>query len=188
MRPLGIAAQQREIAAVRHHRRAGNDAVDALAQRGGLPFDRGNVSRFRIEQDRGDLTAGCVVGQTVERAQLKRQVLSLMLRELLATDRRTGPLSGEAAFETLDRVLARGEVAAARNDEAASSPRVATDKPELVTALRVAEQNMEAVVDGHTRENRREIVEPDEGCCGEGVWCRRDDNSRRQILRPPDRG
>ena len=45
-----IAAQEREVAAIHQRDGAGDDAVDLLAQRRVLPFDRRNGSCRRVEQ------------------------------------------------------------------------------------------------------------------------------------------
>jgi hypothetical protein len=120
-----------------------------------------------------------VIRHAIERTQLQSQILTLALRQLLATDRRAGALPGETALQTLDGVLARGEVVAMRNDEAAASLRDVPGKPDVVTAVRVGEQKMVAVAYGDARQNWTEIVEADYVCCGERLRDRCNDNNGR---------
>lgn len=160
LRAIRFAAQQRDIAAVHHQPGTDDDAVDALAERRVCPFDRGNVERLRIEQDRGNLTTGRAGSQAIERTKLQRHLNTLAVCELQASHERASTFSGKAALQALDGVPARGRIVIARDDETVAS-REATDEPKLMIAVGIAEQDMTAVTGVHARQNRRQIVEMD---------------------------
>lgn len=161
LRPVRFATQQREIAAVHHQPGADDDAVDALAERRVLPFDRGNIERMRIEQDRGDLAAGHTVRHAVEGTKLERHLSALDARELEAKHEWTRTLPGEAPFQAIDGVLACGHGVIARDDEAAASRRAATDEAELMISVRITDQDVMTIIRAHARQDRRELVETD---------------------------
>lgn len=178
-RAARVAAQQRKIAAVHHKRRTRDDAVDTLAQRCVCPFDRGNIARLRIEQDRGDLATGCTILNAVEGAELERESGALMQRELQAAHKRTGTRSGQAALEALNGVNAGSAIVVARDDEAAAARMAAADEPDLMIPVGVSEEEVTAVVGRHTRQDRRKILKTDGSRSNECLRRGSNDNSGR---------
>ena len=63
-----VAAKKREIAAVHERHTAGDDTVDPLTQRRVLPFDRGDMTRFSVEQHGGDFAPARAFLFAIERA------------------------------------------------------------------------------------------------------------------------
>ena len=72
-----IAAQEREVTAIHQRDAAGDEAVNSLAQRSVLPFDRRDVARFGIEQDGGDLAPAHAFEFAIKRTNLQSQSSTL---------------------------------------------------------------------------------------------------------------
>ena len=68
LRARRVAAKEREIAAVHERHAAGDDTVDPLTQRRVLPFDRGDMTRFSVEQHGGDFAPAHAFLFAIERA------------------------------------------------------------------------------------------------------------------------
>lgn len=184
----GISAQKREVAAVHQHDSARHDAVDLLAQRRVLPFDRRNGSGRSIEQHSGDLAPARAILFAIERANLEDQPSTLKGRQLQAAQQRPGAIAGEAPMETLKAMQPCAEIAIERKQERAAMRGGAADEPESMTPVRIVDQEMTAVIRIDARRDRQERVAVD------GMRIRRtfrrlrnDDNGRR-MLRPPQGG
>lgn len=68
LRARRVAAKKREIAAAHERHTAGDDTVDPLTQRRVLPFDRGDMTRFSVEQHGGDFAPAHAFLFAIERA------------------------------------------------------------------------------------------------------------------------
>lgn len=78
----GIAAQELEVAAIHQRDGAGDNAIDLLAQRRILPFDRRNGSCRRVEQHSCNLAPARAILFAVERTNLEGQPGTLKRRQL----------------------------------------------------------------------------------------------------------
>lgn len=184
----GIAAQEREVAAIHQRDSAGDDAVDLLAQRRVLPFDRRNRSRLGVEQHSGDLAPARAILFAIERANLEGQPGTLERRQLQAAQWRAGASTGKAPIETLKAMEPRAEVIIKRYQESAALRVDVLDEPDSMTAVPIVRQDMTAIIRVDARYERQKRVEIDRMRGRETFRRLRNDDNGRRMFRSPQGG
>jgi hypothetical protein len=150
-----VATQKCEIAAVHERHTARNDTVDSLAQRCVFPLDRGDVTRFGVEQYGGDFAPARAFLFAIECADQECQPGTLRRRQQQAAEWWARSFAGEAPMQALKTVQPRTEIVIKWNQERASARVDILHEPDTMAALRTIKQNMEPVLGVSTLDDRR---------------------------------
>lgn len=139
--------------------RGGDETIDPLAERGGLPFDGGDRARIRIEQNSSNLATGRTVPDGVERADLQRESHSLRRGKLHAAQRRPRALSGKSTIKALGCVQPHAGIAIKRDQKCAAVLVASVEDGYAMTSVRVVKYKMTATIRISLHENGCDAIQ-----------------------------